>query len=342
MLVSTVLPTYNESMNIIPLMERLLKAAKDNYETELIIVDDDSPDKTWEVAAEFAKKHNHKNITVIRRKNTRGLPTAIARGIKQAKGDIITWMDCDLCMPPEIVPKLVEEIKSGADISVGSRYSKNGKDSRRFLRVFTSKAINLYTNMILNFKIKDYNSGFVAAKKEVFDKVNIHPKGYGEYCVKFLYESGEKGFKITEVGYEFTEREKGESKTGEYLFEILHHGLKYGLRILGFRLNRWRYNPNAKVMPIIMSLRSSIRRRYYVYFKKDYVKQMLETRKGNCEGCGGICCFRTRKCPYLKDGNCSLYNTKIPKFCMVFPIDKKDIELAGVEDVCQFYWEKDR
>lgn len=236
--VTTVLPTYNESLNIIPLMERLLKAADKKYQTELIVVDDNSPDKTWEIVQNFAEKNPSQNIRLIKRTSERGLPTAIARGIQEAKGEIITWMDCDLGMPPELVPQLVEQIQNGFDIAVGSRYTKEGKDAREPLRVITSKAINLYTNLILNFKVRDYNSGFVAAKKEVFEKVKIYPHGYGEYCVRFLYQAGKAGFKIKEVGYTFKEREQGVSKTGEYLMDILKHGIKYASRVLMFRFGR--------------------------------------------------------------------------------------------------------
>ena len=95
-----------------------------------------------------------------------------------------------------------------------------------------------------------------------------------------------------------------------------------------------------RFIPILMSLNSSIRRRYLFYFRRGYVEQMLRTRKGSCEGCGCICCIRTRHCPFVKDGKCAIYNTNIPKFCKIFPIDERDIELAEVKDVCQFYWEK--
>ncbi len=96
------------------------------------------------------------------------------------------------------------------------------------------------------------------------------------------------------------------------------------------------------LLAILLSLRSSIRRRYLVYLKPGYVKKRLETRKGSCGGCGGICCIRTRKCPFVDEkGLCKLYNSgKIPKFCKIFPIDEKDIGLAGVDDVCQYYWDK--
>ena len=96
-----------------------------------------------------------------------------------------------------------------------------------------------------------------------------------------------------------------------------------------------------KILLIALSMRSSIRRRYLYYFKRDYVNKMIEKRHGSCEGCGGICCIRTRRCPFLNEAKCKLYNTNMPFFCKVFPIDKKDIALAGVKDCCQFYWEKE-
>ncbi|MDI6737764.1 MAG: hypothetical protein QME12_04590 [Nanoarchaeota archaeon] len=96
------------------------------------------------------------------------------------------------------------------------------------------------------------------------------------------------------------------------------------------------------IIAITLSLRSSVRRRYLYYFKREYVNKMVKTRKGSCEGCNGLCCIKTRRCPLLNEGKCKLYSTnKMPFFCMVFPVDEKDIELAGVEDCCQFYWEKE-
>jgi len=97
-----------------------------------------------------------------------------------------------------------------------------------------------------------------------------------------------------------------------------------------------------KIIPILLSLRSSIRRRYLVYLRPKYVKKQLAARKGSCDGCGGVCCIRTRQCPFVDEkGLCKLYASgKIPKFCKIFPIDEKDIKLAGMEDVCQYHWEK--
>lgn len=92
-------------------------------------------------------------------------------------------------------------------------------------------------------------------------------------------------------------------------------------------------------MNIIKPLLSSIRRRYLYHFKARYVKHQYVTREGSCDGCEGVCCKRTRKCPMLKEGKCKLYGKKMPYFCWIFPIDETDIRLAGVEDVCKFRWQ---
>jgi len=86
-----------------------------------------------------------------------------------------------------------------------------------------------------------------------------------------------------------------------------------------------------------LAIYASLRRRLLYYFKPGYVRKMARLRKGGCETCKGVCCYRTRRCPLLKKGKCSIY-AKMPLFCKVFPIDPKDIELAGVKDVCGYYW----
>jgi dolichol-phosphate mannosyltransferase len=227
--VSIILPTFNESMNIRQMVKRLNKSVKNIK--EILVIDDNSPDNTAGIAAKL------ENVKVITRKNQRGVGGAILRGIQLAKGDIIAWMDADLSMPPEVVPKLVAALEA-SDVAVGSRYIKGGKDKRRLLRVITSRCINLFANLVLNYNVLDYDSGFVAAKKEVFNKVKFNPQGHGEYCIEFLYKSARKGFKIKEVPYVFTERRLGESKTTEYIFSISKYGLMYVLRILKIRLKK--------------------------------------------------------------------------------------------------------
>jgi len=145
-------------------------------------------------------------------------------------------MDCDLSMPPEVIPKLIKAL-GASDIAVGSRYVKGGKDKRNFTRRITSIMVNQLANLILDFKVLDYDSGFIAAKREVFDKVRFEPKGHGEYCIEFLYKAGKKGFKIKEVPFIFVNRIKGESKTSRYIYSIAIYGMKYVLKILKLRFH---------------------------------------------------------------------------------------------------------
>lgn len=227
-MVSIILPTYNESENIITLIEALFSSIKQPL--EVIVVDDDSPDKTWKIAQD----HNKKGVKVIRR-NERGLPSAIERGLKEAEGDIVGWMDADMSMPPSTLPEMIKNLE-GHDIAIGSRYVDGGKDARGFFRVVTSKMINRFAGLLLGFGIKDYDSGFIVFKKEVLQKVPfLAKKGYGDYFIEFIFKCKKAGLKIKEVPYVFRDREKGTSKTAANLFGFFSLGLGYLKRIVCIR-----------------------------------------------------------------------------------------------------------
>ena len=232
-LVSVVLPTYNEKQNIKEMIRQLLFYLKDNV--EIIVSDDNSPDGTWKIVQEISKKD--KRIKLIRRFKNKGVGPSIWDGIKKAKGKYIAWMDCDLTMPPSLVPKMISLLKD-YDVVVGSRYAEGGKDDRSFVRVVTSRLINLFANIILNFKVLDYDSGFVAARKNVIDDVKFNPQGHGEYCIEFLYNCTRKGYNVKEIGYVFTERKLGESKTSQYIYSVFIYGINYIGRIVKIRLSR--------------------------------------------------------------------------------------------------------
>lgn len=227
--VSVILPTYNESMNIKEMIRKLNKNIKNLK--EIIVIDDNSPDGTAKAASGMPK------TKVIVRKRERGVASAIYTGIKVAKSNIIAWMDCDLSMPPEVLSKMVEQI-DGYDVVVGSRYADGGKDQRDFMRVLTSRAINLMANIMLNFKVRDYDSGFVVAKREVFEKVTFNPKGHGEYCIEFLYKCTKKDLKVKEVGFVFKDREKGTSKSNPSVFGFLKFGVQYTGKIIKLRFSK--------------------------------------------------------------------------------------------------------
>lgn len=225
--VSVILPTYNESKNIKEVIDQVLHYLGKN--SEIIVVDDNSPDRTWEIV----KGIKDKRIKLIRRYE-RGLASALSLGIKEAKSDVVVWMDADMSMPPSLIPRLLDELKV-YDIAIGSRYVKGGKDARGFTRVLTSWLMNFFAFIVLNYNIRDYDSGFVASKKRVFEKVKLYTAGYGEYCIRFLYEAAKVGFKVKEVPYTFTERKKGKSKTSEHWWSMLRHAWFYGTTVLRLR-----------------------------------------------------------------------------------------------------------
>jgi dolichol-phosphate mannosyltransferase len=226
---SVVMPTYNEAKNITPLIERTIKSLQGTL-FEIIVVDDDSPDKTWEIAQNL----NQAEVRVIRRVTERGLVSAIQTGINEARGDFVVWLDADLSMPPEFIPYLVDQLETN-DISLGSRYVEGGRDLRPVLRLVTSRMMNLAANLVLNFKVLDYTSGFVAARKDVLKQLPLAKSSYGEYCIEFLYHAGKKGYKIKEVPYDFVDRVEGTSKTADSISSLLRFGFIYGKRILRLR-----------------------------------------------------------------------------------------------------------
>ena len=123
--ISIVLPTYNEAGNIELLIERTLQALG-SYPggVEVVVVDDDSPDKTWQLVARKAAQD--RRVRLIHRQGESGLTSAISRGIHEAQGEWVGWMDCDLSMPPEQWPQLADTLAGGADMAVGSRYVPGG------------------------------------------------------------------------------------------------------------------------------------------------------------------------------------------------------------------------
>lgn len=135
---SLVIPTYNEGQNIQTVIERLTslldQVMPEDY--ELIVVDDDSPDRTWELAQAIAS--DYPQLRVMRRQQERGLSTAVIRGWQAARGDVLGVIDGDLQHPPDILLKLLEAIEQGADLAVASRHVAGGGVSewspvRRFL-----------------------------------------------------------------------------------------------------------------------------------------------------------------------------------------------------------------
>ncbi len=226
--VSIIVPTYNEKEHI----DSLIKSLYDQIAAplEVIVVDDDSPDGT----ADLVQKLKFPGLRLIRRK-ARGLAAAFHRGILEADGDIIGWMDADMTMPANVMNQLIEQLDEN-HIAIGSRYVQGGSDNRHPLRVYASRAINSLARLVLGGNVMDYDSGFIAIRREVFDYVTLIPYGYGDYFIEFIYDAHRAGLKIKEVGYAFRDRSVGVSKSAPSLISFFIMGLRYIIRILSLRL----------------------------------------------------------------------------------------------------------
>ena len=227
--VSVIFPSYNESENIVEAIGRVSKSlGRSLY--EVIVVDDNSPDQTWKIVQNM----QNPKYKVIRRMKERGLASAIARGVEEAKGNVVVWLDCDLGIPPEEIPRLIEKLKD-YDVAIGSRYVKGGRETRPKWRAALSYMTNLFACWVLGFYVRDYTSGFAAVRKEVLDKIKLSKKGFGEYFVEFMYKCVKNNFSIAEVGYVYGSRKSGLSKSDGNLFILLRYGFQYGWKIIKLR-----------------------------------------------------------------------------------------------------------
>ena len=238
--VSVVLPSYNEKENIQEAIDRISKSVGEQLQ-EIIVVDDNSPDGTWKIVKEISAKNTQ--VKLIHRVNEKGLASALDDGVRAAQGNVVVWMDCDLGLPPEDIPRLVEQIKK-YDVAIGSRYAPGGKDLRPVWRSALSVILNGYSCVLLGWQVRDYTSGFIAVRKEVLNYVRWKRQGFGEYFAEFAYNCVKQGFDVTEVGYIYKDRTKGTSKTQGFktLFKL---GFQYGFKVLNLRFPKTK----RKILP---------------------------------------------------------------------------------------------
>jgi len=210
-----VVPTYNEKENLPMLVEALFKLNVENL--NILIVDDNSPDGTGEIADEIKEK-NPGDVSVIHRKGKLGLGTAYITGFKYCLdqgADQIVQMDADFSHNPEKVTELTDRLKE-SDMALGSRYVRGGSldEDWAFWRKGLSSFGNLYTRLILRMPIKDVTGGFRAWKKETLEGIpleRVKSQGYA-FQIEMAYITHLKGYSISEVPIYFADRSRGDSK----------------------------------------------------------------------------------------------------------------------------------
>jgi dolichol-phosphate mannosyltransferase len=203
-----VLPTYNESGNIGRLIAAVRAATEAIGELEILVVDDDSPDGTAEVASQAAA-----GVSVIVRKGERGLATAVRRGIEESHGEVVVVMDTDFNHQPEMIPQMVDFLRY-YDLVTGSRFTVGGGMEERG-RYRLSFLFNFFCRMLLGTKLQDHLSGFFAARRETILALDLDEifAGYGDYFIRLLVESLARGSTVLEVPVYYRARSHGESKT---------------------------------------------------------------------------------------------------------------------------------
>lgn len=222
---SLVIPTFNEGENLAPLVTRLTRlldgVMPNDY--ELIVVDDDSPDRTWEKALVLSERVPQ--LRVMRRCHQRGLSSAVVRGWQIARGTVLGVIDADLQHPPEVIVQLWEEIQAGADLAVASRHVDGGGVSRwSLMRRLLSRGAQTLGLLVLPQvvgRVSDPMSGFFMVRRDAIAGPILTPKGY-----KILLEVIGRGSvtSIAEVGYVFQERVEGSSKvTWRQYIDYIHH-----------------------------------------------------------------------------------------------------------------------
>jgi len=237
MKVTVILPTYNEVENIAYLVRAIDIAVKDDK--EILVVDDNSPDGTSQAVQELIEKKEVPNLRLITRIHNKGLTNSIWDGITHAEGDIVVWLDCDFSMPPEVITKMIAEIDAGYDVAVGSRFVKGGSFKKEttgtedsWVAVVLSRLMNVFIQTMLGYSFKDYTSGFIAIKRNIFKRIEL--KGdYGEYFIDLMFRVLMLNYKVKEIPYICLPRRQGHSKTGSNLIDYAKRGRKYIAVTLG-------------------------------------------------------------------------------------------------------------
>ncbi|MBI5156251.1 polyprenol monophosphomannose synthase [Candidatus Peregrinibacteria bacterium] len=210
-MLSLILPTYNESKNL----ERLLPVLSDvlgSIPHELIVVDDDSPDRTWEVAERIAKKDL--TVKVLRRIGRRGLSSAVTEGFAMAAGDVLAVMDCDGQHDPHLLPRLYHAIGAGgAHIAVASRYMRGGSMADwGGIRLLMSRMGTFLARHVPRVHVSDPMSGYFAIRRPLYRSIAEKLKPTGFKILLEILGALPRGTRTAEVPLTFGNRWAGESK----------------------------------------------------------------------------------------------------------------------------------
>jgi len=205
------LPTYNERENIEP----MLRALGDKG-VRVLVIDDNSPDGTGELADRLAQELGY--VDVLHRERKEGLGPAYLAGFRHAlagDAELVLEMDCDFSHDPDYVPRLIAAVEDGADLALGSRYVRGGGVRNwGLLRRLISAGGSFYARIVLGVKVRDLTGGFKCYRRAVLEAIDldaVDSKGYA-FQIETTYRALRAGFEVVEVPITFADREVGGSK----------------------------------------------------------------------------------------------------------------------------------
>ena len=213
-----ILPTYNEAENIEAIVvasgEALRGVAPEGW--RVLVVDDGSPDGTGEIADRLAAEHDW--VEVLHRAEKNGIGPAYLAGFRHALdhgAGYVMEMDSDFSHNPADLARLLEAVKAGADLALGSRYVPGGGVvDWGLLRRVISEGGSTYARIVLGLRVKDLTGGFKCFRREVLEEIHfdgVRSQGYA-FQVELTYRAVRAGFKVVEVPIVFKDRLRGQSK----------------------------------------------------------------------------------------------------------------------------------
>ncbi len=246
MRLTVVLPTYNEAENLQPMSEALLGLDVD-ADLSILVVDDNSPDGTGDLADQLAAQHPDR-VRVLHRQVKEGLGKAYLAGFDRALQDgaeLILQMDCDFSHKPEYIPQMLAAIQD-ADMVLASRFAKGGKvdESWAWWRKLLSWFANsVYVRLVLNTHLRDSTGGFRLWRRETLlgmgIQERIHSNGY-VFQVEMAYVALKLGYTIKEIPIYFPDRQAGTSKMS------FHIQYEAALRVLEVYWRHRRLRPSDR------------------------------------------------------------------------------------------------
>jgi dolichol-phosphate mannosyltransferase len=208
------LPTYNERDNLEPMVEALAAVLRED--DRVLVIDDNSPDGTGEIADRLASERPF--VSVLHRSRKEGLGPAYLAGFRRALDDgaeLVLEMDCDFSHDPADVPRLIAAVEDGADLALGSRYVPGGRvGDWGLIRRGVSRGGSLYAALWLRLGVKDPTGGFKCFRRAVLESIDLEAitaKGYA-FQIEMTYRAKRRGFRVVEVPITFDDRTVGSSK----------------------------------------------------------------------------------------------------------------------------------